>query len=71
MKQVPWLDGWGRPYRVISTTSVYTITSYGSDGVPDGPDVPRPAPNGGTTDFRNDLVFSTGSFIQFPDGTMT
>ena len=33
--------------------------------------VPQPLNSGGTTDFRNDIIFSTGSFIQFPDGTMT
>ena len=26
---------------------------------------------GGTMDFRNDIIFSTGGFLQFPAGTRT
>jgi len=26
------------------------------------------APNGGTTDFRDDLIFESGHFVLFPDG---
>ena len=69
VKKLPTLDGWSHPLRIQGTASEYTVTSFGKDGLPDGPASPRPAPNGGTTDFSSDIVFSTGSFVQFPDGT--
>ena len=25
---------------------------------------------GGTTNFKNDIIFSTGTFVRYPDGTM-
>jgi general secretion pathway protein G len=68
VKEIPRVDGWGRPFELESTAKEYTITSRGSDGRPDMPDGPSIEPNGGTTDFRNDIIFSTGSFAQFPDG---
>ena len=73
VKKLPSKDGWVTDMRYISAAptagTAYTITSYGKDkGINGGGTV---AANGGTTDFRNDIIFSTGSFIQFPDGTQT
>lgn len=70
VKGIPRLDGWGRPFEVTSTAGAYTVTSFGSDGRPDTPGGPQVGASGNTTDFRNDIIFSTGSFVQFPDGTM-
>ena len=70
-KQVPRADGWGHPLSVVSTPTEYTITSMGKDGVPDSVAPHDVAPHGGTTDFNADIIFSTGSFVQFPDGTRT
>jgi len=66
VKALPRLDGWGRKFELVSTAKEYTIISRGSDGRPDTPDGPSVSPNGGTTSFINDLIFSTGSFAQFP-----
>ena len=70
VKVLPRLDGWGHPFEVTSSAGEYTVMSLASDGKPDTPDGPHVGSNGQTTDFRSDLIFSTGSFVQYPDGTM-
>jgi general secretion pathway protein G len=69
VKKLPQKDGWNTDYRYIASTSEYTVTSYGKDKAAAGGGTV--SPTGGTTDFRNDIIFSTGSFVQFPDGTQT
>jgi len=68
VKALPRLDGWGNPIHFESDGRSYTITSYGCCGEPDGADI-HVAPNGGTTTFSADIVFTNGSFVKFPDGT--
>lgn len=70
VKSLPRSDGWGGAFVVVSTTNEYSVTSFGRDGLPNSVAPHHVEPNGGTTDFRADIVFSTGSFTQFPDGTM-
>jgi type II secretion system protein G len=68
VKKLPSKDGWTTDLLYISTDGAeYTITSYGKDKVVASPG--GVAANGGTTDFRDNIIFSTGSFVQFPDGT--
>ena len=69
VKKLPSKDGWNTDIQYIATTSQYTITSFGKDKVTGGGGTV--AANGGTTAFNNDIIFSTGSFVQFPDGTQT
>ena len=73
VKRLPTADGWTTDMRYVSSGasagSEYTITSYGKDKATGGGG--SVGGNGGTTDFRNDIIFSTGSYIQFPDGTQT
>jgi len=67
VKKMPRRDGWNGEFRYESAAQEYTIISYGKGAaLNDGGSV---ATNGGTTSFANDLIFSTGSFVQFPDGT--
>lgn len=65
IKKVPTEDGWAGvfQYTVDTNGQEYTIESFGKDGIDSGP------ASGTTTDFRHDLVFSTGSFVVYPDGT--
>jgi general secretion pathway protein G len=56
-------DGWNRTYRYAAEGSYYTLTSYGSDGQPDGSFA-----NGPTRNFRSDILYSTGVFVQWPEG---
>ena len=68
VKKMPNRDGWGSVFNYASADATeYTIISYGKNkAVGGGGSV---AANGGTTSFANDIIFSTGSFVQFPEGT--
>lgn len=66
---IPRRDAWGRAFVVESTLLEYTVTSFGRDGLSHSVAPYFVAPNGGTTDFRADILFSTGSFVAFPDST--
>ena len=71
-KEIVRVDGWGTQFIYQSTKSEYTITSFGADRLPDSVSSPGTIhPNGGTRHFNADIIFSTGSFTQFPDGTRT
>jgi general secretion pathway protein G len=69
VKAVPQKDGWSMDlnYQTDATAQEYTITAYGKNKNSGGGG--SISPNGGTTSFANDIIFSTGSFFQFPDGT--
>lgn len=69
IKKLPTVDAWTHEYDYqIAPTSgdaqEYTIVSYGKDGVDDGAATPGP-----TTNFNNDIIFSQGSFIKYPEGS--
>ena len=69
MKSLQTKDGWDTSYefRSESTGASYAIISYGknkSSEVGTGTSIT----GGGTTDFDNDIVYSNGSFIQYPQG---
>jgi len=61
----PRHDGWGRPlvYAVDNGFSRYNIRSYGRDGSPSA------LVCGTTTDFNDDILFSNGTFLQWPEGS--
>jgi general secretion pathway protein G len=63
--QVPSRDGWGGflLYRVDASRSQYNIRSLGRDGSSDSVQC------GTTTDFNDDIVYSNGTFVQWPEGT--
>ncbi len=63
----PTQDGWGRFYYYASgiTGTAYNITSAGRDGVAGTPAVVC----GTTTDFNADIIYSNGTFLQWPEGT--
>lgn len=66
---LPTHDGWGpAPFVVRSTARAYRITSYGCDCRPDDPASPV-SRIGGTTSYASDVIFDTGAFIRFPEGT--
>ena len=69
VKAVPQKDGWSVDLQYITDAAAqeYTLTSYGKNKVGGGGG--SISPDGGTTSFANDIIFSTGSFFQFPDGT--
>jgi len=65
----PRSDGWGRAifYNTrgpVNQLDSYNLVSYGRDGAVDT------AVNcGTTTNFNNDIIYSDGSFLQWPEGS--
>ncbi len=61
--QPPRTDGWSRFYTYGSDGNNYVIASGGRDGSTVAPTC------GTTTNFNNDIYYSNGTFIQWPEGT--
>lgn len=59
-------DAWNRPVFYLSDGTLYTIASYGSNGLEDGPWTPGP-----TFRFIDDIVISNAVFIQYPEGVQS
>ena len=59
-------DGWGNAlyYNVSNPATQYNIRSRGRDNV-----VQSTLVCGTTTNFNDDIVYSNGSFLQWPEGT--
>jgi type II secretion system protein G len=65
IKDVARADGWDRPL-VFATNgdgTAYMIRSHGRGGTPDAN-----VTGGATNKFECDIVYSQGSFIQYPEG---
>jgi general secretion pathway protein G len=67
--QPPRTDGWGKAiiYGVRGPTGQpdsYNLVSYGRDGIP-GPGTINCYT---TTNFNEDIIYSDGSFLQWPEG---
>jgi type II secretion system protein G len=65
IKTCPDKDGWGTQLAggVSTDGQAYSIESYGKDKVNTANDAGGP-----TTKFDADIIFSNGSFVQYPDG---
>jgi type II secretion system protein G len=63
--QPPKTDGWGHfMYYALGTDSNnYAILSYGRDNANQTPVC------GTTTNFNDDIIYSDGTFVQWPEGT--
>ena len=68
IRNVPTNDGWGFAMRYVSDTTVYTAGSLAKDGSSGG-SLTVSGAGGPTGDFDCDIIFSGGSFIQWPEGT--
>ena len=68
LKHVPRNDGWNNPFviQVDSGGGDYTIISYARDRTSGTITFGRQ-----TTDFDDDIAFSSGSFTQWPEGVQT
>jgi type II secretion system protein G len=63
----PKKDGWGTPYLYLSPAPQfdrYNIRSYGRDKT-----LTAIVNCGTTTDFNEDILYSNGTFLQWPEGT--
>jgi general secretion pathway protein G len=63
--QPPKQDGWGEflIYNIDTPGNNYNIQSKGRDKTPDTISC------GTTTDFNDDIMYSNGTFVQWPEGT--
>ena len=64
IRTAPLSDGWGRDFQVDATIVEYTLCSGGKDGgtcTADG--------NGKTGSFNSSITFTSGTFVQWPEGT--
>src|SRR6266536_4421886 len=72
VKTFPQRDGWGtnwglfadRTFSDGTPAQIYVIISYGKDSTAQGSAVS----GGATTNFDCDIVYSNGTFIQYPEG---
>jgi type II secretion system protein G len=66
----PKRDGWQTAYLygLSSPGDQYNIRSYGRDG-PAGNTIRFTIACGTTTDFNDDILYSNGTFLQWPEGT--
>ena len=70
IKSLPKNDGWGDPYGYNkgSNGQSYAIRSLGKDGVKEGDTYTSGTQ---TKAFDCDIVYSMGSFVQWPEGMQT
>ncbi len=67
LKNPPANDGWNTAWVTTFGTQEYTVVSLGKNQAADGA-----GSYGGTTStFNADIVYSSGTFIQYPDGKQT
>lgn len=67
IKTLPLLDAWDNPFDYNSDNQSYTIGSGGKD-TSAGSACGSCSYTGPTTSFNNDIVFSQGQFLEFPEG---
>ncbi|MCU0291320.1 MAG: hypothetical protein MUF10_04935, partial [Thermoanaerobaculaceae bacterium] len=73
IKVIPASDGWRMNMHWMGDTSgdTYTIWS-GAKNHTDGDNTITYAPLlGARTEFRDDIIYSVGSFVQYPEGMQT
>jgi general secretion pathway protein G len=73
IKTMPAKDGWGNAFEfgadqawangTGTAAQQYAIQSYGRDGAAEST-----AGSGGTTNFDCDIIYSNGSFTEYPEG---
>ena len=62
IKSMPTVDGWNNTFQVASTTTEYTLHSFGKDGAG------TTCTAGMTTTFAAEICFVNGQFIRYPQG---
>ena len=64
IKTMPSADGWNNAFTVTSVAVDYTLSSLGKDGASQGCVLGTL-----TTLFSQDICFSNGQFVQYPQGS--
>jgi type II secretory pathway pseudopilin PulG len=65
VKSVPRYDAWEHELDVRIAANTYVVRSLGSDG---RAEADRYTPNKTTYRFEDDMVYSEGTFLQYPEG---
>ncbi len=82
LKLLPVRDGWGnelkfytdQPWNDPKGASDYIVWSAAKNGTSTGSagwDATATSPGGGTSNFNDDILFSNGIFVQYPEGVQT
>ncbi len=64
---LPTADGWGNAFEVDSVAGLYTVASCGK-GVTGGCTSACAGSCGKAGNFSDDIIFSNGQFVQWPEG---
>ena len=67
IRALPTSDGWGNAFEVDSVATLYTLASCGK-GATGGCASACTTSCGKTQNFSDDIIFSAGSFVQWPEG---
>lgn len=67
IRKLPANDGWGMSFDIDVTPSTYTLGSCGK-GATSCTTVTLIGTGGKTANFSDDIIFSNGSFVQWPEG---
>ena len=82
IKLMPEHDGWGNilkfmadePWNDPKSAANYIVWSAaknGDSGGNSGWDATASSPGGATTNYNDDIIFSNGTFVQYPEGVQT
>jgi hypothetical protein len=67
VKTIPREDGWRTPFYAVSQSRFYTLGSATRDKVIDDINLIAYSPDI-TSDMDCDIIYSNGSFVQYPEG---
>ena len=67
MRKLPERDGWGMEFFIDSDPGSYTLGSCGKGETSCG-SLMLKGFGGKTSNFTDDVIFSNGSFVQWPEG---
>lgn len=65
IRHVPLYDGWSNEFRVGYNDLSYAVESFGSDGENETETQGTVIT---TSSFENDIIFSDGTFVKYPEG---
>jgi type II secretion system protein G len=71
VKRIPIYDGWGSKFQVGLTPESYAFKSFGADKTDNTASTTSTTQPITTAVFDCDIIFSEGTFVQYPEGVQT